>query len=114
MILGANFASESGPEIPLNVSLLIRFGGHVTMKKRTTWLLITKKGATCDVSPPRWCRGSPRCCCLSNVCRRPPPRSRLPVRVADPSPRQVKAAQEAGKPGGGRARLGLDWCGTLE
>ncbi len=26
MILGTNFSSESGPEIPLSVSLLIRFG----------------------------------------------------------------------------------------
>ena len=44
MILGANFESERGPEIPLTVSLLIKFGGHVTMKKGTTWFLITKKG----------------------------------------------------------------------
>ena len=36
MILGANFESESGPAILLNVSLIIRFGGHVTIKKRTT------------------------------------------------------------------------------
>jgi hypothetical protein len=36
MILGANFSLESGPEIPLNVSLLIRFGGHMTLKKGTT------------------------------------------------------------------------------
>jgi len=36
MILGANFSSESGPEIPLNVSLLIRFGGQLTTKKGTT------------------------------------------------------------------------------
>jgi hypothetical protein len=33
MILGTNFSSESGPEILLNVSLLVRFGGHVTTKK---------------------------------------------------------------------------------
>jgi len=33
MILGANFSSESGPEIPLSVSLLIRFGGQLTTKK---------------------------------------------------------------------------------
>ena len=76
MILGANFESKSGPEIPLNVSLLNTFGGHVTMKKGTTWLLIIKKGATCGISPPllaptespkrfpnrsfpRRCRGSP-------------------------------------------------------
>ena len=35
----------------------------------------------------------PRFCCLSNVCRHPPPRSRLPVRVAHPEPRHVKAAR---------------------
>ncbi len=35
MILGANFESESGPEILWNVSLIIRFGGHVTIKKGT-------------------------------------------------------------------------------
>ncbi len=35
------------------------------------------------------------CCpCLSNVCRRPPPRSRLPVWVAGYRPRRVKAVQE--------------------
>ncbi len=32
-ILGANFESEWGPEILLNMSLIIRFGGHVTIKK---------------------------------------------------------------------------------
>ncbi len=36
MILGANFESEWGPEILLNLSLIIRFGGHVTIKKGTT------------------------------------------------------------------------------
>src|SRR6266487_3187890 len=124
MILGANFESESGPEIPLNVSLLNKFGGHVTMKKGTTWLLIMKKGATCGISPPllaptespkrfpnrsfpRRCRGSPRSCCLSNVCRRPRPRSRLPVRVAASPPRQVKAAQEEAGWGEGALVLAL-------
>src|SRR6266851_5505068 len=83
-----------------------------------------KKGATCRISPPllaptespkrfpnrsfpRRCRGSPRSCCLSNVCRRPLPRSRLPVRVAASPPRQVKATQEAGKPGAGALVLAL-------
>src|SRR5437016_3478387 len=32
--------------------------------------------------------------CCSNVCRSPPPRSRLPVWVTDKRPRRVKAAQE--------------------
>ena len=45
MILGANFSSESGPEIPLNVSLIIRFGGHVTTKKGITWLFANEKGS---------------------------------------------------------------------
>src|SRR5215472_3097120 len=44
MILGTNFSSESGPKIPLNVSLLIRFGGHVTTKKGTTGLFANEKG----------------------------------------------------------------------
>src|SRR6266567_1143852 len=52
MILGTNFSSESGPEIPLNVSLLLRFGGHVTTKKGATDFLLTKKGATCGMSLP--------------------------------------------------------------
>src|SRR5260221_8663634 len=54
MILGTNFSSESGPEIPLNVSLLIRFGGHVTetRKREPPGFLLTKKGATCSRSPP--------------------------------------------------------------
>jgi uncharacterized protein YqjF (DUF2071 family) len=45
MILGANFSSGLGPQIPLNVSLLSRFGGHVTTKKGTTWLFANEKGA---------------------------------------------------------------------
>ena len=44
MILGTNFSSGSGPEIPLNVSLLIRFGGHVTTKQGTAWLVANEKG----------------------------------------------------------------------
>src|SRR6266700_6581626 len=124
MILGTNFSSESGPKIPLNVSLLLRFGSHVTTKKGATDFLLTKKGATCGMSPPllaptespkrfpnrpfpRRCRGSPWSCCLSNVCRRPPPRSRLPVRVAVSTPRQVKAAQEAERSGAGALVLAL-------
>ena len=45
MILGANFSSESGPEILLNRSLLLKFGGHVTTKKGATWLFATEKGS---------------------------------------------------------------------
>ena len=32
---------ESGPKIPLSVSLLIRFGGHVTTKKGSNACLLT-------------------------------------------------------------------------
>ena len=33
MILGANFSSESEPEILVNMSLLLKFGGHMLTKK---------------------------------------------------------------------------------
>lgn len=48
-------------------------------------------------------------CCtyLSNVCRRPPPRSRLPVRVACLRPRRVKAVQEERLRCGGTLVLAL-------
>src|SRR5438093_3194947 len=36
--------------------------------------------------------------CLSNVCRRPPPRSRLPVGVAGNRPRRVKAGPRPAAP----------------
>ena len=108
MILGANFSSESGPEIPLNVSLIIRFGGHVTTKKGTTWLFANEKGATCGRPPPllaptespkrfpkrsfpQRCRGSLtvlKKCCLNAT------------------PSQGRAG--GGEVGCGRARLGLD------
>jgi hypothetical protein len=130
MILGTNFSSESGPEILLNVSLLLRFGGQMTTKKGTTWLLITKKGATWSMSAPSLLQRSrpngsrgvpspgsaelrPGFCCLSNVCRRPPPRSRLPVRVAAFLPRQVKAAQEARSWGAGALVLALTGVADL-
>jgi len=45
--------------------------------------------------------------CLSNVCRSPPPRSRLPVWVAGKRPRRVKAAQEVGRLGAGALVLAL-------
>ena len=49
-----------------------------------------------------------RCrCCRSNVCRSPPPRSRLPVWVASTRPRRVKAAQEVGRSGAGALVLAL-------
>jgi hypothetical protein len=130
MILGANFSPGSGPGIPLNMSLLLRFGGQVTTKKGTTWLVANEKGSHLEqISPspaptespkrfpkrsfPRRCKGSPRSCCLSNVCRRPPPRSRLPVRVAASPPRQVKAAQEDGRLGAGALVLALTGVADL-
>src|SRR6266702_832845 len=119
MILGTNFSSEPGPKIPLNVSLLIRFGGHVTTKKGTTWLFANEKGGHPSllqrsrpngsriVASPDGAEALSLSCCLSNVCRRPPPRSRFPVRVAASMPRQVKAAQEAGRSGAGALVLAL-------
>src|SRR5712692_1028893 len=47
------------------------------------------------------------CSCLSNVCRSPPPRSRLPVRVACLRPRRVKAVQEERSRCGGTLVLAL-------
>jgi hypothetical protein len=45
--------------------------------------------------------------CRSNVCRSPPPRSRLPVWVASTRPRRVKAAQEVWRSGAGALVLAL-------
>ena len=59
------------------------------------------------VPSPDSAEALPLSCCLSNVCRRPPPRSRLPVRVAVSTPRQVKAAQEAERSGAGALVLAL-------
>ena len=131
MILGANFESEWGPEIPLNVELLNTFGGHVTMKKGTTWLLLTKKGATCDLSPsllaptespkrfphrssaPTVQRLSPgpAACPTSAAARDRVPDSRCGF-CFKATPSQGRAG--GGEAGCGRARLGLDWCGRLE
>src|SRR5713101_433213 len=130
-ILGANFSPGSGPEIPLNVSLLLRFGGQVTTKKWTTWLFANEKGSHLwQVSPsscsngvaqtvpeaflPRRCRGSPPV--LLPVQRLPPPATAFPTPGAGccftATPSQGRAG--GGEVGCGRARLGLDWCGTLE
>ncbi len=46
MILGTNFSSDLEPLFPLSVAMLMRFGGHLIMKKETTSLLTTEKGAT--------------------------------------------------------------------
>src|SRR6266487_3450455 len=131
MILGANFESESGPEIPLPTSLIIKFGGHLTPKKGSTWLLLTKKRATCDTSRlilaptespkrfptrsfPRRCRRSPPV--QLPVQRLPQPATAFPTPGAgccfNATPSQGRAG--GGEAGCGRARLGLDWCGTLE
>lgn len=45
MILGANFSSESGPEILVNMSLLLKFGGHMLTKKGATRLFANEKGS---------------------------------------------------------------------
>jgi hypothetical protein len=39
-----NFSSGTGPAIPVSVPLLLKFGGHLTTKTGTTWLVLTKKG----------------------------------------------------------------------
>src|SRR6266700_2290422 len=129
MILGANFESESGPEIPLPTSLIIKFGGHLTPKKGSTWLLLTKKRATCDTSrlilaptesPKRFpTRSFPRRCRRSPpvplpVQRLPQPATAFPTPGAgccfNATPSQGRAG--GGEAGCGRARLGLDWCGV--
>ena len=125
MILGANFESETGPAILLHVSLLITFGGHLTTKKRNTLTFCERKreppvaylhpsslqrsrpNGSRIVPSPDDAETPPLSCCLSNVCRRPPPRSRLPVRVAASTPRQVKAAQEVQRQGAGALVLAL-------
>src|SRR5713101_4082827 len=125
MILWANFSPGSGPEIPLNVSLLLRFGGQVTTKKWTTWLFANEKGSHLwQVSPsscsngvaqtvpeaflPRRCRGSPPV--LLPVQRLPPPTTAFPTPGAGccftATPSQGHAG--GGEAGCGRARLGLD------
>src|SRR6266567_4383969 len=132
MILGTNFSSESGPKIPLSVSLLIRFGGHVTTKKGTTWLFDNEKGShlwhisthPCANGvaqtvpeaflPPTMQRLStcPAACPTSAAARHRVPDSRCGLLLqshAKSRPREV-----GGGAGWGRARLGLDWCGTLE
>jgi hypothetical protein len=105
MILGANFSSESGPEISLNVSLIIRFGGHVTTKKGTTWLFANEKGSHL------WQASTPAC--SNGVAQTvpeallPPTAQRLSHCPAASTPRQVKAAQEAGRLGASALVLAL-------
>jgi hypothetical protein len=131
MILGTNFSSESGPEILLNVSLLVRFGGHVTTKKGTTWLYANKKGCHLwhvstpprsngvaqtvpeSFHPPTVQRFSP---VLLPVQRLPQPATAFPTPGAGCLPKATPSQGRAGggEAGCGRARLGLDWCGTLE
>ena len=66
----------------------------------SSWLQRSRPNGSRSVPSPTVQRVS---AVLLPVQRLPPPasRSRLPVRVAAPRPRQVKAAQEAGKPGAG-------------
>src|SRR6266566_1098881 len=131
MILGANFESESGPEIPLNMSLILKFGGHVTTKQGTTWLFANEKGShlwhisthprsngVAQTVPesflPQRCRGSSAV--LLPVQRLPRPATAFPTPGAgccfNATPSQGRAG--GAEAGCGRARLGLDWCGTLE
>ena len=71
------------------------------------WLQRSRPNGSRSVPCPDGAETLPVFYCLSNVCRRPPPRSRLPVRVAVARPRQVKAAQEAGRSGAGALVLAL-------
>ena len=127
MILGANFSSESGPEIPLNVSLIIRFGGHVTTKKGITWLFANEKGShlwqastpPCSNGVAQMVHGSllpptvqrlsrhPAACPTSAAARHRVPDSQrglLPQRHATPGRGRARGRTVGGK----RARLGLD------
>ncbi len=45
MISGTSFESQRGQRFPVRVTLRIKFGGHLRMKKGTTLLLRMKKGA---------------------------------------------------------------------
>src|SRR6266702_7270596 len=131
MILGTNFSSESGPKIPLSVSLLIRFGGHVTTKKGTTWLFDNEKGShlwhisthPCANGvaqtvpeaflPPTMQRLStcPAACPTSAAARHRVPDSRCGLLLQSHAKSRPRRRRRGGC---GRARLGLDWCGTLE
>jgi hypothetical protein len=100
MILGANFSPESGPEIPLNVSLLLRFGGHVTTKKWTTWLFANEKEShRGQVSPPP----------CSNGVAQTVPETFLPPRVQRLSPSLAACPTSAAA----RYRVPDSRCGLL-
>src|SRR6266487_3394531 len=111
--------------------MIIRFGGQVTTKKGTAWLFANEKGSHL------WQTSAPPCSngvaqtvpeaflpptvqrlssALLPVQRLPPPATAFPTPGAgccfQATPSQGRAGgREAGC---GRARLGLDWCGTLE
>ena len=132
MILGANFSSESGPEILLNGSLLLKFGGHVTTKKGATWLFAHKKGGhPCPICTSPCSNGvaqtvpeafpslpmqsfspGPAACPTSAAARHRVPDSRCGLLIQSHA---MSRPREVGRePEWGRARLGLDRCGTLE
>ena len=131
MILGANFSSESGPEILLNRSLLLKFGGHVTTKKGATWLFDNEKGnhlwhvcthpcsnGVAQTVPEAFLFLTMQSfsTCLLSVQRLPPPATAFPTPGAGCSSKATPCQGRAGgaRVGWGRARLGLDRCGTLE
>ena len=131
MILGANFSSESGPEILLNVALLLKFGGHMTTKKGATWLFATEKGnhlwpVGTHPSSNGVAQTVPEALphlpvqsfspVLLPVQRLPPPATAFPTPGAGCSSKATPCQGRAGgtRVGWGRARLGLDRCGTLE
>jgi len=87
--IGDQFLIRIGARDPFERVNAHQIWGPVDNEKREPpGFLLTKKGATCGISPPllaptespkrfpnrsfpRRCRSSPRSCCLSNVCRRP-------------------------------------------
>ncbi len=44
MISGTNFESEWGQLFPIRLTMIIRFGGHLTMKKRNQLAFANEKG----------------------------------------------------------------------
>src|SRR5260370_21459855 len=45
MISGTNFESEWGQLFPIRLTMIIRFGGHLTMKKRNQLAFANEKGS---------------------------------------------------------------------
>ena len=130
--IGSQFLIRIGARDFLNVSLLLKFGGHMTTKKGATWLFAHEKGGHLEPVGTHPCSNgvaqtvpeafsplpkqsfSPgsAACPTSAATRHRVPDSRCGLLIqshAMSRPREV-----GGRLGWGRARLGLDRCGTLE